>query len=131
MIRKSKGEYDVGKGKPPKQSRFKPGQSGNPSGRPKGRTNHVTELREEMARTVQVNSRGKAETITVTRAVFRTVIQQVLASGNTLAMARLFNVGAQLGAFGDHETPQSEPPLSDLELALFSEMLTELEGGEH
>ena len=28
-------DYDVGFGKPPKETRFKPGQSGNPRGRPK------------------------------------------------------------------------------------------------
>lgn len=30
------GEYEVGYGKPPKETRFKRGQSGNPNGRPKG-----------------------------------------------------------------------------------------------
>lgn len=32
----------VGKGKPPKESRFQPGQSGNPTGRRKGRENAKT-----------------------------------------------------------------------------------------
>ena len=32
---KSKKKFDVGYGKPPKHSRFKPGQSGNPKGRPR------------------------------------------------------------------------------------------------
>ena len=31
-----KDDYKVGYGKPPKASRFKPGTSGNPGGRPKG-----------------------------------------------------------------------------------------------
>jgi hypothetical protein len=30
------GEYEVGFGKPPEQTRFKKGRSGNPKGRPKG-----------------------------------------------------------------------------------------------
>ena len=33
--REVKGEYEVGYGKPPEATRFKPGQSGNPRGRPK------------------------------------------------------------------------------------------------
>lgn len=33
--KKKDREYPVGYGKPPKHSQFKPGQSGNPSGRPK------------------------------------------------------------------------------------------------
>jgi Family of unknown function (DUF5681) len=36
--------YKVGKGRPPLHSRFKPGQSGNPNGRPKGRKNEKTLL---------------------------------------------------------------------------------------
>ena len=31
--------YEVGYGKPPKHSRFRPGKSGNPKGRPKGSKN--------------------------------------------------------------------------------------------
>jgi hypothetical protein len=33
--RRPSGDYEVGYGKPPKHTRFKPGQSGNPKGRPK------------------------------------------------------------------------------------------------
>lgn len=39
--------YDVGYGKPPKDTRFKPGQSGNPKGRPKGSKNKRPGLHEE------------------------------------------------------------------------------------
>lgn len=36
MPRRGKGDYEVGFGKPPKHSQFKPGESGNPKGRDKG-----------------------------------------------------------------------------------------------
>ena len=39
--------YDVGYGKPPKATRFKKGQSGNPRGRPKGSRNKRPALHEE------------------------------------------------------------------------------------
>ncbi|RZM94511.1 hypothetical protein CWO91_39275 [Bradyrhizobium genosp. SA-3] len=35
MTKRKSGDYQVGYGKPPKERRFKPGQSGNPRGRPK------------------------------------------------------------------------------------------------
>src|SRR5262245_61852372 len=38
--------YEIGYGRPPAHSRFKPGQSGNPRGRPKGKRN-MRELRRE------------------------------------------------------------------------------------
>ena len=34
---KNHQDYEVGYGKPPKSKRFKPGASGNPKGRPKGK----------------------------------------------------------------------------------------------
>ncbi len=47
--------YEVGYGKPPEDTRFKPGQSGNSHGRPKGaknRSNRIPALNEERMRTV-------------------------------------------------------------------------------
>jgi len=41
-------EQPVGYGNPPKESRFKKGQSGNRRGRPKGSKNLKTDLTEEL-----------------------------------------------------------------------------------
>ena len=40
-------DYEVGYKKPPIHTRFKPGVSGNPKGRPKGTKNLATDLAEE------------------------------------------------------------------------------------
>lgn len=54
-----KSDYCVGYGKPPAQSRFKKGQSGNPAGRPKGRLNLITVLEQALNVKVVVNEGGR------------------------------------------------------------------------
>lgn len=51
--------YDVGYGKPPTHSQFKPGQSGNPRGRPSGSKSLSTLLRKALNERIEVNKGGK------------------------------------------------------------------------
>lgn len=46
--------YQVGYGKPPKHSRWKKGQSGNPRGRPKGTRGLKTDLHDELVATMEI-----------------------------------------------------------------------------
>jgi len=52
--------YEVGNKKPPKQFQFKPGQSGNPRGRPKGSTSFEAKVHKELSKLVTVNKNGKS-----------------------------------------------------------------------
>jgi len=74
--------YEVGYGKPPKASRFKPGQSGNPKGRPKGSKNkrpgmHEERLKEiildEAYRGITVRDGDRNVTIPMAQAVIRSM----------------------------------------------------------
>lgn len=51
--------YDIGYGKPPKASQFKPGKSGNPKGRPRSSRNLKTDLEEELFEVMAVTERGR------------------------------------------------------------------------
>jgi hypothetical protein len=52
-------DYEIGYGKPPPHSRFKPGQTGNPKGRPKGSLNMATIVAKELARKIKVREAGR------------------------------------------------------------------------
>lgn len=66
--------YGVGFGKPPKQSRFQPGQSGNRKGRPKGSLNYSTMIDLELEKKIEVTDHGKREKLTK----FQVAIRQLL-----------------------------------------------------
>jgi hypothetical protein len=56
--------YAVGNKKPPLHSRFKQGKSGNPRGRPKGRTNFDKTLLKEFYKPVSATINGKPIKVT-------------------------------------------------------------------
>jgi Family of unknown function (DUF5681) len=73
-------DYEVGYGKPPVATRFEPGRSGNPRGRPKGARNKLPALNEERLkaiileeayRTIKVSEGKHQVTIPMAKAVVR------------------------------------------------------------
>lgn len=53
------GDYEVGYGKPPKEYRFAPGQSGNPKGRKKGSRGLKADLQAELDGTIAISINGE------------------------------------------------------------------------
>ena len=67
-----------GYGKPPVKSQFKPGQSGNPKGKPKGRCNVAADLIAELSEQLVVTECGKKRRITKQRAVIKALLSVCL-----------------------------------------------------
>jgi len=63
MTEKKKRDYKVGYGKPPRHSKWKPGQSGNPKGKPKGRKNMRTILSDVLESMVTITENGKSRRV--------------------------------------------------------------------
>ena len=71
--------YKVGKGRPPAKSRWRPGQSGNPTGRPKGSKNLDTILTEILNGKIKYTTKsGKERTISVREAILKKIGQKAL-----------------------------------------------------
>lgn len=66
-------EYEVGYGKPPKHTQFKPGHSGNPRGRPKGSRNFKTDLLEELGEKIEIREGDRPRKITKQRALVKSL----------------------------------------------------------
>jgi Family of unknown function (DUF5681) len=97
--------YEVGKGRPPKHTRWRPGQSGNPKGRPKGTKGFVKILNEELEQTYQIEEGGKLRKITKRRLIAKQLINRAM-KGDTRAMAYVMGVEPEF-------EPQVEPTKLD------------------
>lgn len=86
-----KGSYAIGYGKPPQHSQFRKGQSGHPTGRPKGALNLATALERTLKEPVLVNENGRRRTITKFEAALTQLVNKA-ASGDARAMALLLNL---------------------------------------
>jgi hypothetical protein len=71
-----KRDYEVGYGKPPRQTRFQPGQSGNPRGRPRGSQNLSTLLSQALEEPVIVVEHGRRRRITKRRAIVTQLVNR-------------------------------------------------------
>jgi Family of unknown function (DUF5681) len=92
--------HRVGYGRPPKEHQFQPGQSGNPSGRPKGARSFKSDLRDELGEVISISEGNQTIEITKQRAVIKTLLRMAVA-GDPRAIATI--VGSCARAFGDDD----------------------------
>ncbi|MBO6946414.1 MAG: hypothetical protein JJ855_00430 [Rhodospirillales bacterium] len=74
----AKANYDIGYGKPPESGKFKPGQSGNPKGRPKSAKNLKTELEEELLERISIKEQGKVLKVSKQRAMLKALTARAM-----------------------------------------------------
>lgn len=71
-------DYEVGYGKPPKHTRFKPGQSGNPRGRPKKSKNIDALLEKELDEIVTLQEGGQPKRMTKREAIIKQFVNMAI-----------------------------------------------------
>lgn len=84
-------QYTVGYRKPPKHTRFRPGQSGNPRGRPRSAKGLNTIVRETMTQKITVRTAAGEKKITRIEAVVQKTVEQAM-KGNPRALAELLKL---------------------------------------
>jgi hypothetical protein len=96
-------EYEVGRGKPPQDTQFKPGRSGNPKGRPKGTSNLKTDVKKTLKKPVKVTIDGKSTKVSTQEASLMRLREQAL-KGDAKAIDRLL----ALAQIHNNEEPVEE-----------------------
>lgn len=96
----------VGYRSPPVETRFKKGQSGNPSGRPKGGQNLKTLFNTILNEEVALRDGSDVRKISKAEAILRSVVVGAL-RGDTRSLAMLLRLAEQAGGFEDrHDNVQ-------------------------
>jgi uncharacterized protein DUF5681 len=90
-------DYEVGYRKPPKHSRFQPGRSGNPEGRPKGSKNLKTLFERELSERIVVREDGRAMEISRLHAIVKSWVLRAM-KGDAKAMSLLINMKREFDA---------------------------------
>ena len=89
------GDYEVGYGKPPVSTRFKPGRSGNPKGRPRGSKGFNALMRRALSETILVREDGQLRQMSRREVIIMSWIARAL-KGNDRAIERLIPFMQQL-----------------------------------
>ena len=88
----------VGYRRPPVNRQFKPGQSGNPRGRPKGSKNFLTMFAEAMSRPVTVREKGKIRRLSKQELMVEVMVNKALA-GDPKAFAAVVQFADKFEVF--------------------------------
>jgi len=95
MAKRTSAEWhragEVGYGRPPRASQFKPGQSGNPRGRPRGSLNVATILERTLREKLVINEGGRRREITKLEAAVKQLANKA-ASGDARAIQLLLGL---------------------------------------
>ena len=116
-------DYAVGYGKPPTHSRYQPGQSGNPKGRPKGALNLAGALNRALREKVTIVEQGRSRQITKLDAAVKGLVNRAV-KGDAKAMQQMLGLSPLVGM----EPTSASTSLEVQDAAILSDLVKRLGG---
>jgi hypothetical protein len=121
----SEPDYEVGYGRPPKASQFKPGQSGNPKGRRRRPKSVREQTQSILARKITITEGGHSKKLTLQDVILRAQAQKAV-KGDLKAAAFLLHL-INAPEFADTDVID-EDALSPDEQAMINDMIRQFSG---
>jgi hypothetical protein len=105
--------YEVGYGKPPKETQFAKGRSGNRKGRPKGSKNIATTFHEITDELIHVTENGKSRSMTKLHAIMLQMVNKAVSGDvktakEVLQWNQIFLNDADRGSANNPDTAKNE-----------------------
>lgn len=125
----SSNDYEVGFGKPPRQTRFQPGQSGNPRGRPKRSKNTKTYLNDALRQRINVRLGGVQRKMPKNQAMIERLVELAL-GGNMRAVQLVLDLNEQNEAAADHSSTTHNPATASQDRKLLDEFEAQIRAAE-
>lgn len=97
-------------------TRFKPGQSGNPLGRPKGSRNMATLIEEELDLKMTLTEEGQQKMLSKRQVLAKTMVNRAIKNGETKMISLII-------ALVGRDAVEEDAPLSDVEATMVANFL--------
>lgn len=104
-------DYEIGYRRPPGHGRFKPGQSGNPKGRPKGTRNVRSVVEGMLNQRVTVREGDRTRLLSKLEGVVLTMVNKAL-QGDVKTQAALFQLIRSVGMTEEMPEPTTTKPVT-------------------
>ena len=122
--RYSERDYRIGYRRPPVTSRFQPGSSGNPKGRPKNSKNLKTLIRQAMTAKISIKEGPNSRRVSKIEGVVLRQLQSALKGDDRSAMA-VIKMATQMGFLDDADSNSAEATaLSASDERILEQLLT-------
>ena len=119
---KPTGDYEIGRGKPPRHAGFQKGRSGNPKGRPKGSQNFATLLTQALDEKIYVTEEGRRRRVTKRELVIKQLVNKS-ASADLRAIKQLTDIVERVDQrAGASSAPSPAPAFSAADEAVIAEL---------